>query len=131
MTNIPENLKYSKTHEWLKVEGETALTGISDFAQHELSDIVYVDINTVGRDVKQHDPIGTIEAVKAVSDVYAPASGTVLEANAAIKDAPDTINKDPYGAGWLARIRLSNPDEVAGLMDAVAYAEFVRKSTHH
>jgi glycine cleavage system H protein len=131
LANIPAGLKYTKTHEWLKVEGDTATTGITDFAQHELSDIVYVDVSTVGKTVKQGDPLGTIEAVKAVADIYAPATGTVIEANPAVKEAPDTVNKDPYGAGWLAKMKLSNPAELAGLMDAPAYVEFVKKSEHH
>lgn len=131
MANIPEDLKYTKTHEWVRVEGDVVTVGVTDFAQHELSDIVYVEINTVGREVKQDEPMGTIEAVKAVADLYAPVSGEVVEANEILKDAPDTVNKDPYGNGWIAKLRTSKPDELKGLLDPVAYAELVRKSEHH
>ena len=129
--NIPEDLKYTKTHEWVKVEGDTATTGITDFAQHELSDIVYVEVTTVGSTVKQNDPIGTIEAVKAVADTYAPVSGTVLEGNESLRDEAATVNRDPYGAGWVSRIRISNPDELNGLLSPAAYAELVKRSVHH
>lgn len=131
MANIPDNLKYTKTHEWVKIEGDIAITGITDFAQQELSDIVFVEINALGREVKAGDAVGTIEAVKAVADLYAPVSGKVIEANEAVSSSPDTVNKDPYGAGWLTRIRFTSPDELSGLLDAGAYAELVRKSAHH
>ncbi len=131
MANIPEDLKYTKTHEWVRVEGDTATTGITDFAQSELSDIVYVEVTTVGQQVKQGDAIGTIEAVKAVSDTYAPVSGEVVEGNESLKDAPETVNKDPYGAGWIARLKLSDPKELDALLDAAAYTEHVAKSEHH
>uniref|UniRef100_A0A7C4GCP6 Glycine cleavage system H protein n=1 Tax=candidate division WOR-3 bacterium TaxID=2052148 RepID=A0A7C4GCP6_UNCW3 len=129
--NIPDNLKYTKTHEWVKVEGNLAITGITDFAQQELSDIVYVEVAALGREVKAGDTVGTIEAVKAVADLYAPVSGRVIAVNEAVSAAPDTVNKDPYGAGWLTRIEFTNQDELAGLMDASEYAELVRKSAHH
>ena len=129
--NIPEDLKYTKTHEWVRIAGDTVTTGVTDFAQHELSDIVYVEINTVGKRVKQEDPIGTIEAVKAVADMYAPISGEVIEANDGLKDAPDAVNKDPYGNGWMAKLKLSNPEEVNALLGPAAYAELVKKSEHH
>jgi len=131
MANIPEDLKYTKTHEWVRVQGDVATVGVSDFAQHELSDIVYVEVTAVGKDVKKDDPIGTIEAVKAVADMYAPISGKVIEANESLKDAPQPVNADPYGAGWIARIKFSNPAEVAGLLDPAAYAELVKRSEHH
>ncbi|MEO0081322.1 MAG: glycine cleavage system protein GcvH [candidate division WOR-3 bacterium] len=131
MANIPGDLKYTKTHEWVRIDGDVVTTGITDFAQRELSDIVYVEINTVGRQVKRDEPMGTIEAVKAVADLYAPVSGEVIEANESLKDAPDLVNKDPYGAGWMAKLRLSNPDELKGLLDSTAYTELVRKSEHH
>ncbi|MEO0077653.1 MAG: glycine cleavage system protein GcvH [candidate division WOR-3 bacterium] len=131
MANIPDNLKYTKTHEWVKIEGDVAVTGITDFAQQELSDIVFVDITALGRDVRAGDAVGTIEAVKAVADLYAPVSGKIVETNTVISSAPDTVNKDPYGAGWLARIRFTRPDELAELLDASAYSELVRKSAHH
>jgi len=131
LANIPEDLKYTKTHEWVKIEGDTVTTGVTDFAQHELSDIVYVEINTVGKQVKKDEPMGTVEAVKAVADLYAPLSGEVLEANEALKDDPAAVNKDPYGVGWMAKLKLSSQDELAGLMDPAAYAELVKKSEHH
>ena len=131
MANIPDNLKYSKTHEWVKLEGDTATIGITDFAQSELSDIVYVDINTVGKTVKRDEALGTVEAVKAVSDLYSPVSGQVLAGNDALKVSPATVNQDPYGAGWMARLKLSDPAELANLLDPAAYAELVKKSAHH
>lgn len=131
MAEFPKELKYTKTHEWVRIEGDTATIGISDFAQKELSDIVYVDITTVGQSVKKEAPLGTIEAVKAVSDLYAPVSGEVLAANDALKDNPALVNSDPYGAGWLARIKVADPAELGKLMDAAAYAELAASSAHH
>ena len=131
MANIPDNLKYTKTHEWVKLDGDIATVGITDFAQHELSDIVYVEVTTVGKAVKREEAIGTIEAVKAVSDLYAPVAGTVTEGNESLKDSPATVNQDPYGAGWIAKIKVANESELAGLLDAAAYAEVVKKSAHH
>jgi glycine cleavage system H protein len=131
MADFPSDLKYAKTHEWLKLDGDVATIGITDFAQGELSDIVYVEITAVGKTIKRDEPIGTIEAVKAVSDLYSPISGQVLEANEGLKDSPATVNKDPYGAGWMAKIKVSDPAELNGLMDAAAYAELAAKSAHH
>jgi len=131
MANFPSDLKYAKTHEWLKLDGDIATIGITDFAQGELSDIVYVEITAVGKTIKRDESIGTIEAVKAVSDLYSPVSGEVTEANEALKDSPASVNKDPYGAGWMAKIRVSDPTELANLLDAAAYAELAAKSAHH
>jgi glycine cleavage system H protein len=131
MANFPADLKYAKTHEWLKLDGDVATIGITDFAQAELSDIVYVEITAVGKTIKRDEPIGTIEAVKAVSDLYSPVSGQVTAANEALKDAPATVNKDPYGAGWMAKIKITDPSELKNLLDSVAYAELARKSAHH
>jgi len=131
MANFPSDLKYAKTHEWLKLDGDIATIGITDFAQGELSDIVYVEITAVGKTIKRDESIGTIEAVKAVSDLYSPVSGEVTEANEALKDSPASVNKDPYGAGWMAKIRISDPTELASLLDAAAYAELAAKSAHH
>ena len=131
MASIPTDLKYTKTHEWLKLEGNTATIGITDFAQGELSDIVYVEVTAVGRQVKREEPIGTIEAVKAVSDIYAPVAGEVIEGNESLKDSPATVNHDPYGAGWIARIKVAGPAALGGLLDDAAYAEVVKKSVHH
>ena len=131
MANIPTDLKYAKTHEWLRLEGDIATIGITDFAQGELSDIVYVEITAVGKTIKRDEPIGTIEAVKAVSDLYSPVSGQVISANDSLKDSPATVNKDPYGEGWMAKIRVSDPTELANLLDAAAYAELASRSAHH
>lgn len=104
MSNIPSNLKYSKDHEWIRVEGEEAFVGITDFAQSQLGDIVFVDITTEGETLAQGDVFGTIEAVKTVSDAFLPVAGEVLELNGALEDAPETVNKDPYGEGWMVKI---------------------------
>jgi len=123
--NIPTSLRYTKDHEWLSLDGDTATIGITDHAQHELGDIVYVDIDTVGRDIAQHDVFGTVEAVKTVSDLFSPLSGTVLEVNAALADAPETVNSDPYGNGWLIKLRVKNTAEVEGLLSAQGYGELI------
>ncbi len=131
MPDFPSDLKYAKTHEWVKLDGDVATIGITDFAQGELSDIVYVEITALGKTIKRDEPLGTIEAVKAVSDLYAPVSGQVTEANDALKDSPAAVNKDPYGTGWIAKIKVSEPAELEGLLDATAYAELAAKSAHH
>ena len=131
MANIPEDLKYTKTHEWVRVADGIATTGVTDFAQRELSDIVYVEVSALGKTVKLEDPIGTIEAVKAVSDIYAPVSGEILEANESLKTEAQKCNQDPYGEGWIAKVRLSEPGELDKLLDAKAYADLVAKSEHH
>ena len=131
MADFPADLKYSKTHEWVRLEGDVATIGITDFAQGELSDIVYVEIAAVGKTIKPHEPIGTVEAVKAVSDLYSPVSGEVVAANEALQDSPANVNKDPYGEGWMAKIKIADPAELDGLLDAAAYAELARKSAHH
>jgi glycine cleavage system H protein len=131
MANIPNDLKYAKTHEWLRLEGDIATIGITDFAQGELSDIVYVEITAVGKTIKRDEPIGTIEAVKAVSDLYSPVSGQVIAANDSLKDSPATVNKDPYGEGWMAKVKVADPTELKSLLDATAYAELAGRSAHH
>lgn len=123
--NIPENLKYTKDHEWVRVEGETAVIGITEFAQGELGDIVYVEIETVGEEISQHDVFGTVEAVKTVSDLFMPLTGVVLEKNAAIDSNPESVNKDPYGEGWMIKASIANPSEVEGLLDAAAYKALI------
>lgn len=120
--NVPANLKYTKDHEWLKVNGEEALVGITDFAQHELGDIVFVEVETIGENLAQHESFGTIEAVKTVSDMFMPVAGEILEFNELLTTNPETINKDPYEKGWVIRIRIANPGEIAGLLDAGQYA---------
>jgi len=120
--NVPGNLKYTKDHEWLKVEGEEALVGISDYAQHELGDIVFIEVETVGEILQKGESFGTIEAVKTVSDIYMPVGGEILAFNDALIAKPETLNQDPYEAGWLIRIKISNPDEIAQLLSAADYS---------
>lgn len=124
--NIPENLKYTKDHEWIRVEGDQAFVGITDFAQSELGEIVFVDIPTVGESLKQEEVFGTVEAVKAVSDLFLPASGEVLEQNALLEDQPELVNQDPYGEGWMIKISVSDPDELNNLLDAKAYGDLIQ-----
>jgi len=119
--NIPENLLYTKSHEWIRVEGETGIIGVSDFAQSELGDVVFVEVETVGETLYREEALGTIEAVKTVTDVYMPVGGEVLEFNEKVKETPDLINKDPYGEGWVVKIKISNPAELNDLMNAESY----------
>lgn len=124
--NIPDNLRYTKDHEWIKMEGDgIALVGITDFAQRELGDIVFVDINTVGSELKANDIFGTVEAVKTVSDLYLPIDGTVLEVNSSLEGNPEYVNQDPYGNGWMIKLKMNNPDDLNSLLDAQAYKEVV------
>lgn len=125
--NFPEELKYTKDHEWIRTDGTTGVIGITDFAQSELGDIVYVELPAVGTTIQQGASFGTVEAVKAVSDLYAPASGTVLEVNPTLSDHPEIINKDPYNEGWLVKISLSTPKELEQLLDSTAYRSLVGK----
>ncbi|MEW6196276.1 MAG: glycine cleavage system protein GcvH [Bacteroidota bacterium] len=119
--NIPANLKYTKDHEWLKVEGNIGIIGITDYAQGELGDIVYVDINPDLTDIKQGESFGTIEAVKTVSDMYAPVDGNIVEINKKLNDEPQLVNSDPYGEGWIVKIELTDPGQISTLLDASAY----------
>jgi len=122
---FPENLRYTKDHEWIKIEGDEAIVGITDFAQRELGDIVFVDVNTVGKALKANEIFGTVEAVKTVSDLYLPVSGTILEVNSALEGNPELVNQDPYGQGWMIKMKLDNPADVDALMDAAAYEQSV------
>jgi glycine cleavage system H protein len=125
--NFPETLSYTKEHEWIRVEGNVAVIGITDFAQGELGDVIYIDIQE-GAEVNAGDSCGTVEAVKTVSDIYTPVSGKVIEVNSALNDAPDTVNHDPYGAGWLLKIQMSNPDDLkVHAMDVNAYKALIGK----
>ncbi len=124
---IPEHLKYTKEHEWIRVEGNIGTIGITDFAQSELGDIVYVDLNKNKSEVKQGEVFGTVEAVKTVSDLYAPISGKIIEFNPILESSADIINKDPYGEGWLVKIEISNPAELDNLLDAEAYRALIGK----
>lgn len=123
--NIPENLKYTKDHEWVKIEGDTAIVGITDFAQHELGDIVFVEVDTVGEHLDKEETFGTIEAVKTVSDLFMPLSGEVLEFNEALEATPDTINKDPYDAGWIIKVKVADTAELDDLLSADAYKALI------
>jgi glycine cleavage system H protein len=125
--NIPEGLKYTKDHEWIKIEGNIATIGITDFAQGELGDIVYVDISSVGQAIKQHEVFGTVEAVKTVSDLFMPVSGKVIEFNKALDSAPEKVNGDPYGDGWMVKVELNNNKEVDGLLSTAQYKELIGK----
>ncbi|NOY88007.1 MAG: glycine cleavage system protein GcvH [FCB group bacterium] len=124
--NIPAELKYTKEHEWVKIEDKIATIGITDYAQGELGDIVFIELPTVGEELTQLKPFGTIEAVKAVSDIYAPISGKVVEVNSSLDDEPMSINKDPYGDGWIIKIEISVPEELEKLLDADAYKELIK-----
>jgi glycine cleavage system H protein len=129
--NIPKDLKYEKTDEWVKIDGKTATIGISDFAQDQLSDIVYVDISlSVGDKVKKGSVIATIESVKAAADVNMPVTGTVLEVNTALSDSPDKVNTDPYGEAWMVKLELADPQEAASLMDGAAYEKYCAERAH-
>jgi glycine cleavage system H protein len=125
--NFPENLKYTNDHEWIRVEDGTGWVGVTDYAQGELGDVVYVELPSPGAKVQQGKSFGTIEAVKAVSDLFAPVSGEVLEANTEVQGNPDVVNKDPYGRGWMVKIRIANPSELANLLDVDAYKKLVAK----
>jgi len=123
--NIPENLKYTKDHEWIKVDGDTVTVGITDYAQGELGDIVFVEIETEGENLEKEEVFGTVEAVKTVSDIFMPVSGEVVEVNPKLEDSPEIANKDPYGEGWLIKVKLSDKSEIDDLLDASKYKEII------
>ncbi len=123
--NFPADLRYTKDHEWIKLDGNTAIVGITDFAQHELGDIVYVDVDTVGKELEENAVFGTVEAVKTVSDLFLPLSGTITELNASLSNTPEAINTDPYGEGWIIKMTLKNPEDFTALLDATAYEALV------
>ena len=123
--SFPANLKYTKDHEWISLEGNVATIGITDFAQHELGDIVYVDINTTGKALAAEEVFGTVEAVKTVSDLFLPAAGTILEVNPALEAQPELVNSDPYGEGWMVKVTVDNPADIEALLDAPAYEALV------
>lgn len=123
--NFPSDLKYTNDHEWIRVEGDTAYIGITDFAQKELGDIVYLEVETVGEELNQSDIFGTIEAVKTVSDLFLPVTGEILEFNDALEDSPEKVNEDPYGEGWIIKIKISDASQLEDLLDAKAYEESV------
>jgi glycine cleavage system H protein len=119
--NVPENLLYTKDHEWIRIEGKTGYIGVTDFAQGELGDIVFIEVETIGETLKKEDVFGTIEAVKTVSDLFLPVSSEILEVNPALEESPDLVNKDPYGKGWIIKISISDPTEVNDLLTAEKY----------
>ncbi len=119
--NFPDNLKYSKDHEWIRVEGDVAYVGVSDFAQNELGDIVFVEVTALGQTINAHDIFGTIDAVKTVSDLFLPVGGEILEVNKALESNPELVNSDPYQQGWIVKIKMNNAGELNDLMDASAY----------
>ena len=121
--NFPENFKYTKEHEWIAIDGDIATVGVTDFAQSELGDIVFVEIETEGETLAKDEVFGTIEAVKTVSDLFMPLSGEIVEINTALEDAPESVNENPYDAGWMVKIKLSDASEVDSLMDVAAYKE--------
>lgn len=123
--NFPANLKYTKDHEWIKAEGNTATVGITEFAQRELGDIVFVDIDSVGKALEANEIFGTVEAVKTVSDLYLPVAGTIMEVNPDLEGNPESVNQDPYGKGWMVKMELNNPSDIDGLLDAAAYKQLV------
>jgi len=126
----PDDLKYTKEHEWVKVEGDTAIVGISDFAQHQLTDVVFVELPDAGKKIEQGKSFGSIESVKSVSDIFSPISGEVIEVNKELENKPELINQDPYGEGWIAKIRLADKSELDKLMPAEEYKKFVAESEH-
>jgi len=119
--NFPESLRYTKEHEWIRLEGNVATIGITDFAQHELGDIVYVEIETLGQELQSGDVFGTVEAVKTVSDLYLPVDGSITEINPKLNSNPELVNTDPYGEGWMVKMKVNNEADVNNLMDAAAY----------
>lgn len=123
--NFPEELKYTKDHEWLKIEGDVVVIGITDFAQKELGDIVYVDVDTLDETVEANEVFGSVEAVKTVSDLFMPITGEILELNEGLEDEPETVNTDPYGKGWMIKVKAENIEDVQDLLDATAYKELI------
>ena len=123
--NVPGNLKYTKDHEWIRIEGDNGYVGVTDFAQGELGDIVFIEIETVGETLKIEEVFGTIEAVKTVSDMFMPMSGEILEMNPVIEESPDVVNKDPYGKGWMVKIKITDPSEIANLLSPEKYRELI------
>jgi glycine cleavage system H protein len=129
---VPANLKYSQTHEWVRVEGDEATVGITAYAQHELGDVVYVELpwDETGRDLAAEDKFGDVDSVKTASELYSPVAGTIARMNEALKDTPDVINRDPYGDGWMIVVKMSDKSDLDRLMDAAAYAGFVKTAGH-
>ncbi|HJU53539.1 MAG TPA: glycine cleavage system protein GcvH [Pyrinomonadaceae bacterium] len=126
MANVPEDLHYSKDHEWVRVEGDVGVIGITDHAQNSLGDVVYVELPKAGDSFSAHEPFGSVESVKAVSEIFTPVGGEVVGVNEALQDEPERVNTDPYGEGWMIRVRMSNPGEVDSLLSAAEYEDFTK-----
>lgn len=129
MANIPEDLQYSKDHEWIKVQGDTGTVGITDHAQHSLGDVVYVELPKIGESFAAHEPFGSVESVKAVSELFTPVSGEVVEINESLQDEPEKVNGDPYGNAWMIRLRINDKSELDGLLSAAEYEDFIKTET--
>jgi glycine cleavage system H protein len=129
MANIPENLRYSKDHEWVSVDGDTATIGITDYAQHQLGDVVYVELPKAGETFTEHEAFGSVESVKAVSEIFTPISGEVTEVNDGLNDTPEVVNSDPYEGGWMVKLKMSNPGEIDALLSAAEYEEYLNANT--
>ncbi len=128
MSNIPENLRYSKDHEWIAADGDVAAIGITDYAQHSLGDVVYIDMPRVGDKLAAHESFGSVESVKAVSEVFTPIAGEIVEVNESVNDTPEKVNSDPYGDGWFIKIKMDNPGEVDAMLSAAEYEEYLEAS---
>ncbi|WP_371374582.1 glycine cleavage system protein GcvH [Sporomusa aerivorans] len=128
--NIPQELKYSKDHEWVRIEGNTVTIGITDYAQSQLGDVVFVELPEEGAEIAAQQGLSVVESVKAVSDIYAPVGGKVIAANESLADAPETVNQDPYGGGWIAKLELTDESELAGLLDSEAYEKLIAEGGH-
>ena len=126
MANVPEDLHYSKDHEWVRVDGDQAIIGITDYAQNSLGDVVYVELPKAGEEFAANEPFGSVESVKAVSEVFTPIAGAVVQINESLADEPESVNSDPYGAGWMIRLRMANPGEVDSLLTAAEYEDFTK-----
>jgi glycine cleavage system H protein len=128
MSNIPENLRYSKDHEWVGVDGDVATIGITDYAQHSLGDVVYIDMPRVGDKFGAHEAFGSVESVKAVSEIFTPVTGEVVEVNDGVNDTPEAVNNDPYVGGWMVKVKMDNPGEADAMLSAVEYEEYLAAS---
>ncbi len=129
MSNIPENLRYSKDHEYVSVNGDVATIGITDYAQHSLGDVVYIDMPRVGDKFGTHESFGSVESVKAVSEIFTPVAGEVVEVNEGLNDAPEAVNNDPYNAGWMVKVKMDNPGEADAMLNAAEYEEYLEASS--
>ncbi len=128
MSNIPENLRYTKDHEWVAVEGDVATVGLTDYAQHSLGDVVYIDMPRAGDRFSTHEAFGSVESVKAVSEIFMPVGGEITEVNSGLNDAPENVNNDPYASGWVVKVKMDNPHEVDAMLSSIEYEEYLAAS---